>query len=242
MKKWVLVLTTLLLLILLACGIVWLKFNTGLFLSSQAKALVNQVHDAFVRVESEQTKLPPVTNDREKLERMYDLDQCGREAFSHLDFSMLSESELNIARHVAWIEISRYDAKNQKVFKKLIPKEGWFNRSVWGDQAADAAFYIVQHSGDPELRRMALARMKPLLASGEVAPFNYARLYDRVALFFDHKPQRYGTQFTCRNAVLQPDGIEDPTHVDERRKAIGLTTTAAENMESVRKESGALCR
>lgn len=36
--------------------------------------------------------------------------------------------------------------------------------------------------------------------------------------------------------------IDDRTNVDELRKVIGLTTTVAENMETVRKESGAICR
>lgn len=240
MKKLILMVASLLFVVF---TLVWLKFNSNLFLSSQSRGAINQIHSAFVQVESAQEKLSPASNDRDKLERMYDLDQCGREAFSHLDFSVLPEAERDIARHVAWKEIDEHDQINRTELKKLIPKDGWFKKSIWGDKAADAAFYIAQHAGnDLELMRMALARQEPLLASGEVDPFNYARMYDRVALFFDHKPQRYGTQFTCRDGVFQPNDMEDPEHVDERRKAIGLTTTAAENLKNIQTEQGASCR
>lgn len=238
MKRWLIAFVVL---ILSAVAILWLKYQHGIFLSSQARGLIKIVHEAFLKVEAAQSKLPPVTNDRDKLERMYDLDQCGREVYGHIDFSVLAEAERDIAKHVAWNEIDSHDQRNQKELKAMIPREGWFKRSKWGTKAADGAFYVAQHAG-PELMRLALARLEPLLASGEVDPFNYARMYDRVAVFYDHRPQRYGTQFTCRDGAWQPYDIEDPVHVDERRKAIGLTTTAAEDFEAVRKEGGTMCR
>ena len=44
---------------------------------------------------------------------------------------------------------------------------------------------------------------------------------------FDHKPQRYGSQVVCKAGVWQPRDLEDPDHVDQRRKAVGLPETEA---------------
>jgi len=80
--------------------------------------------------------------------------------------------------------------------------------------------------------RSTLALLGPLAASGEVDGEQYALLYDRVAVEFDHAPQRNGTQFLCENGVLTPSPIEDPARVDERRKAIGIKDTEAEHIRS----------
>ncbi len=64
--------------------------------------------------------------------------------------------------------------------------------------------------------------MREHLASGDVTPIDVAYLEDRIAVF-EHRPQTYGTQFGA-GGVPQP--IADPTHVDERRKAIGLGSMA----------------
>ncbi len=40
-------------------------------------------------------------------------------------------------------------------------------------------------------------------------------------------PQLYGTQFTYDQGQLKPHPIEDPTHLDARRAAVGLGPYAA---------------
>ena len=42
-------------------------------------------------------------------------------------------------------------------------------------------------------------------------------LYDRVAMTFDKKPQRYGTQVNCVDGRWQPTDLEAPDAVNARR-------------------------
>jgi hypothetical protein len=114
----------------------------------------------------------------------------------------------------------------------MMPATGWFTRSKYGKRASDAAFLIVQHAvNDPDLMRDGLKRMTPFVGTGEIDDQQYALLYDRISLQFDYKPQRYGSQVVCRAGTWQPDTLEDPDHVDERRKAVGMRQTEAEYLK-----------
>jgi hypothetical protein len=202
-------------------------------LSPQAQALITPIHAAFVKVETDQAILPPPKDDRERLERMEDLDQVGREAFVKIDFSVLPKDEQKAARVAAFAEINAHDLADQAALKELIARDGWITRSNYGEKASEAAFLIVQHAvNDPALMRSTLALLGPLAASGEVDGGQYALLYDVVALEFDHAPQRYGSQLQCVNGVLTPSQLEDPARVDERRKAIGMKETEAEYLKN----------
>ena len=198
-----------------------------------ALTLTQPVRDAFARVEAEQARLPPATNDRERLERMFDLDQAGRHAGQGIDVAQLPETHRSAAQMMMWEdEIKPHDLADQKVLKAMMPTKEWFVRSKYGKRASDSAFLIVQHAtNDPDLMRDALKRMTPLLGTGEINDEQYALLYDRVSLQFDHKPQRYGSQVVCRDGRWQPDTLEDPDHVDERRKAMDMVQTEAEYLK-----------
>lgn len=50
-------------------------------------------------------------------------------------------------------------------------------------------------------------------------------LWDRVALA-DKRLQRYGTQGQCTGGIWTPKEVEDPEHLDERRKALGMEPIA----------------
>jgi hypothetical protein len=194
--------------------------------------LIAPVHNAFTKVAAAQAELPPAADDRERLERLEDLDQAGREVFIRLDFSTLPHVQQLAARSAAWSEINQHDLDNQAALERMIPKDGWFNKSKYGAKASKAAFHIVQHAtNNPDLMRLALGRMEPLIASGEVDGSSYALLYDRVSLIFDHKSQRYGSQVSCQAGVWVPQSLEDPVHVDERRGAVGLTQTEADYLK-----------
>jgi hypothetical protein len=202
-------------------------------LSPQAAALIAPVHAAFAKVAAEQRKLPPPSSDREKLERMFDLDQAGRAVLVTIDFAKLPQDEQQPAQMAAWQEINAHDLADQAALKAMIPKAGWFLKSVYGAKAASAAFLIVQHAvNDPDLMRTTLRRMAPLVAKGEADAGDYGLMFDRVALEFDHKPQRYGSQVECKDGKWQPYNLEDPAHVDERRKALGFEQTEAEYLKN----------
>ena len=88
----------------------------------------------------------------------------------------------------------------------VIQEWGWPGRSLVGDDGADAAWLLAQHSDqDPAFQRTS----------------NLAYLTDRV-LLKERGTQVYGTQFTSASSGPEPQPIEDPGGVDERRAAMGL--------------------
>jgi hypothetical protein len=199
---------------------------------AEAFALAAPVHDAFVKAEAEQAALPPAKTDSERLERMLDLDQVGRNVIVHIDFSTLPPDQRLPGQFVANRDIQAHDLADQKALKAMMPATGWFTQPEYSAKAVDAAFLIVQHAAnDPDLMRDALKRMEPLVKTGRVKGESYALLYDRVSLFFDHKPQRYGSQVECKAGHWQPQNLEDPDHVDERRKAVGMVMTEADYLK-----------
>ena len=201
-------------------------------LSPASQAVVAPVHEAFVKAEAEQAKLPPARTDSEQLERMLDLDQAGRKVFVQIDFSKLPKDEQLLAQSVAWRDIKTHDLADQKALKAMMPVESWFTQPQYSPKAITAAFLIVQHAvNDPDLMRDVLKRMEPLVKAGWADGPSYGLLYDRVSLQFDHKPQRYGSQVQCKAGQWQPNDLEDPAHVDERRKAMGYVETEAEYLK-----------
>lgn len=108
---------------------------------------------------------------------------------------------------------------NAARLKILIAQHGWPGKSLAGDDGAEAAWLIVQHSiGDPPFMRQCLLLLKEAAAEGEVPLRHPAMLEDRIRIF-EGRPQRYGSQFGPDGA---PYPIEDPDHVDDRRRAVGL--------------------
>lgn len=200
--------------------------------SPTPEQLVTQIKAAYAEVEAEHAKLPPPANISEKLIRLGKLDQAGRMAFMKLDLSTFPEADRPSVQHQIFAEIGRHDLRHQNELKTLMPSEGWFRLSVYGKEAARAAFLIVQHAvNDQELMRNTLARLEKFVAEGEAEGQAYAMLYDRIALEFDHRPQRYGTQVKCISGQWQPNELEDPTNVNERRKSIGMTQTIEQYLQ-----------
>ena len=121
--------------------------------------------------------------------------------------------------------------RNALRLASVMAEIGWPGRSVVGREAADAAWLVLQHSiGDPAVMRHGLALLRSL-PPGEVDPIQVAMLEDRVRTY-SGLPQIYGTQFDWdERGEMQPRPIEDATHVDERRAAIGLPPLAAKLRE-----------
>ncbi len=211
---------------LLSCTIMASAAVAADELSPQASALIAPVHAAYASVEATQATWEPATTAKQKLERMYDLDQAGRAAMGAVDLSSLPKAEQVKAAKAMNQEVERHDVANQQTLKQLIPADGWFKVSTDGDKAALSAFLIVQHaSNDPQLMRDTLPKLKSALDEGEASGQWYAMMFDRVAVEFDHKPQRYGTQLRCVKGTWKLDKTEDPAKLDARRKEIGLKET-----------------
>lgn len=123
--------------------------------------------------------------------------------------------------------MSALDAENLRTFKALLDRWGWFDRRTWGNDADQDAWTLTQHAdADLPFQKRVLGLLEPLIKSGGTSSSNFAYLYDRVAVN-DHRLQRFGTQGYCTGpGVWAPRPIEDPAHVDERRKAVGLPPLA----------------
>jgi len=106
--------------------------------------------------------------------------------------------------------------------KQVVAQHGWPGKRVVGLDGANAAWLLVQHAdADAAFQKDCLAKMEPLVATGDVAGKDFAYLFDRVAIAEGRK-QRYGTQFDGED--IAP--LEDPPNVDARRKSVGLGTLA----------------
>lgn len=205
-----------------------LAFQEPAPLSPEAQALIAPVAEAVAAEEARQAALPPATSDRERLERMGMLDQVGRRAVNPIDLSVLSEAERQAATSAMWTPLMALDERLMAELLTMVPPEGWFLKSVYGDRAANAAFLIVQHSGLEHWRRF-VPILEPLVATGEINGSQYGLMYDRLAIN-EGRLQRYGTQVTCKAGkfVVDWDNIEDPANADARRAALGFHGTLAE--------------
>ena len=75
---------------------------------------------------------------------------------------------------------------------------------------------------DPDVLRRCLRLLRDAAAAGEVEPWQVAFLVDRVSLV-ERNVQVYGTTI-CRqeDGRFAPPLLEDPDHVDARRRTVGL--------------------
>jgi len=123
----------------------------------------------------------------------------------------------NEALHAEWNAV---DAKNLARMKEIIDRYGWPTVAMVGKDGVGAAWTLSQHADPPFLHRV-LPMMKKSVDAGELPGGLYATSLDRT-LIQDKQKQVYGSQFDTQNGHCQPLPMEDPDHVDDRRKAIGL--------------------
>lgn len=117
-------------------------------------------------------------------------------------------------------EMKRLDALHEKRMREIIAEFGWPGRSLVGADGSNQAWLIVQHCS-LSLQEECLPILERSVAAKEATAQNYAYLLDRVRMH-QGKPQVYGTQY--RDDELYQ--LEDPEHVDERRRSVGLGSLA----------------
>jgi len=123
-------------------------------------------------------------------------------------------------------EMASVDAKNTARMKQIITQYGWPGWSLVGQDGENAAWVLVQHAdADHAFQAQCLPLLKVAAEHGEGAKDELALLTDRV-LLVQAKKQVYGTQFTWKTGAVEPCPLDDPAHVDERRKAMGLMPLA----------------
>ena len=165
---------------------------------------------------------------KEILSSLVDLDQFGRHHGYDPNAHGYAGTPDERAFLVAYLHrLSALDAENLRTFKALLDRWGWFDRGTWGNEADQNAWVLTQHAdADLPFQKRVLGLLEPLIESGGTSPSHFAYLYDRVAVN-DHRLQRFGTQGYCTGpGAWIPRPIENPAHVDERRKAVGLPPLA----------------
>ncbi len=120
-------------------------------------------------------------------------------------------------------EMEQVHRRNAARLRGIVNEHGWPGRTLVGDEAADAAWLILQHAiGEPAMQRSYLPLLEAAARNGEIPPHHPAYLHDRIC-FFEGRPQRFGTQ-----GDLDDEGytvmyrVEDPDRLDERRASVGL--------------------
>lgn len=117
----------------------------------------------------------------------------------------------------------KVDAKHATRMREIVTQVGWPGKSLVGKDAAHRAWLLVQHF-DIEDQDHYLPLLREAVAAGEAEGRDLAYLEDRVRGRHGLK-QLYGTQYHSDPAKPDKwirDPIEDPDHLDERRKAVGL--------------------
>jgi hypothetical protein len=119
------------------------------------------------------------------------------------------------------------DNRNIIRLEQIILNHGWPGKSLVGDEAANAAFLILQHTNAARQEKY-LPLLKKAARKGEARPADAAMLEDRV-LIGQGKKQIYGTQVhsgadTGGKLILSP--VKDEKNVDKRRAAVGLMPLA----------------
>jgi hypothetical protein len=112
----------------------------------------------------------------------------------------------------------------ERLWEILDDYECWPGLRLVDHDGEQAAWILAQRAVfDPGLQRRCLEMLEMAVAAGDAPPAHYALLLDRVRMA-DGKDQLYGSQFvrTEDGRSVTPWPIEDPEHVDERRRRVGL--------------------
>jgi len=124
-------------------------------------------------------------------------------------------------------EMPKVDAENTTYLLGLVKDYGWVDVQHFGAPASNAAFLLVQHSGNLSLMATALPLIKEDVLAKRLDGQPYALLYDRLKLFTGEK-QRYGTQIgTNEKGEMVVNALENRSKVDEFRKELGLPPLSA---------------
>jgi hypothetical protein len=150
-------------------------------------------------------------------------DQKYREQLSFLQDSKTIDSA---EWKAIMIKMRAADSINLIKVKAMLDKFSWLGADQIGEQCNTALFMVIQHADLP-VQEKYLPMIREAVKAGKLEPRHLALLEDRVDLR-EGRRQRYGTQLRWDERVkayrLAP--LEDPDHVDELRKSVGLSSLA----------------
>jgi hypothetical protein len=123
-------------------------------------------------------------------------------------------------------EMETVHVENAALLEKAFDAVGWPGRSVLGEDAAGAAFLVLQHAiSRPALQRRGLELLLEAIPKGDANALDAAYLSDRIAVF-EGRPQLFGTQFDWFDGALCPAPVDAPDALDDRRASVGLPPIA----------------
>jgi hypothetical protein len=131
------------------------------------------------------------------------------------------------------------DEANLQRLDEIVAEYGWPGKTLVGEEASNVARMLVQHA-DLERQKRYLPTLKSAASVGEASAWGVAMLEDRIRVRGGQN-QLYGSNFE-----RGPDGkchvtpIDDPSHVDERRHAVGLPPMA-EYLREIEEQLGKPC-
>lgn len=120
-----------------------------------------------------------------------------------------------------WSTINYYDSVNLIKIEQIIDEHGFPGRELIGIHNTHVIFLVIQHS-DTKTQQKYLPMMRQAVEDHNLDVSSLALLEDRVALNTGGK-QIYGSQiWSDETGAYFVAPIEDPEHVNERRKRVGL--------------------
>lgn len=119
-------------------------------------------------------------------------------------------------------DMQRVDAENTARLIEWVKELGWIDVTRFGTEASNAAFLIVQHSGNLPLMKACLPEIEKDVKARRVDGQNFGLLYDRLMLNLGEK-QRFGSQIGRNEKgemVVLP--LQDRAKVDQFRNELGM--------------------
>ncbi len=130
------------------------------------------------------------------------------------------DQKARMAAKVSFPEMERIDRSHLAEILRIHEKYGWPRISAMGREASHDYWLLVQHQG-PEVQQKILPDLQRAAESGEASKSDFAYLYDRVQVGLG-KPQRWGTQVSCKQGKPVLDAVEDAAGLDQRRKDLAM--------------------
>jgi hypothetical protein len=128
--------------------------------------------------------------------------------------------------------INDVDAEVIGFVERAVGEGYWKHQTARNPKLDQSVWLAIQHSGSPSAEKRTLEDALHLVGSGMLSGEKYALLFDRVALREGRK-QRYGTQLNlCTDGKFVVGNLEDPLHVDEFRKQMGIVISVREYEET----------
>lgn len=161
---------------------------------------------------------PRVRNEglRREIMRMIEEDQAAR---AHVGEGGRAPTEAELRA------MGESDKTRAARLLEILKRYGFPSAALVGKDAARSFVTMLTHSPSLELQRRALPLVERAARRGDIPMKDYAMLADDK-LANEGKPQLYGTNFMIVDGKLSLAKTQDPAHLDERRRRLGLPPIA----------------